>query len=206
MPINQVAKKYDVKSTSLYRHKQRHMSSKVSKALERKDLASGEDLLNMLTTYIDNINKLSEACLKELEDPENPDKLFVGAKAEEITVLYTTKHPQTGRKTKAKALLQDLLDLIDADGNTAYKVSVNTEDRARTLLQASQTLNKHLHLFAELRGLVGATTINITAQPVFIEFTQTVIKALNDYPEARSTVAEHLRTLKIEPPKPKDAV
>ena len=193
-PVNQIAIKYDLKPASLYKYKQRHLSRKVNKARDKEDLKEGDKLLNLLETYIEQVNRVSQACLDHLQDPDDPRKLFLGSRAEDTTISYTAPD-EDGVDRKQKATIQELLDRLN---NVPTRVEIKGQDRVATLLAASQAMNKHIHLFAELIGKLSNVTINVTNQPVFIELTQVVMTALQDFPEARSQVGAYLRTLKLE--------
>lgn len=194
LPINQVAKKYNITVSSLYKYKQRHLVSKVSKAKDGKDLREGDNLLNLLERYVDNVNKVAEACLRELQDPEDEHKLFLGKTALDTRVSYLETDSE-GIDRKKTATLQELLDGID---KPVTRVEIKGPDRVQSLINASHVMNKHIQLYAEMIGKLSSTAINVTNQPVFIQLTQVVLQALQPHPEAMQQVAEYLQTLKLE--------
>ena len=211
-----ISSKYNLSRSALSRYKKMHLVRKVNATQVKKDLREGDELLTLLETYINNVNMVANACLDDLRDPDDPNKLYLGVKAEDIDVSYyewpDNKASEKGKNNPEKAnpfvsavkpikkrdKLQVLLNRLNDNGLMTESININAPDRAHTLLKASQAMNKHIHLFGELKGLLGNVTINITNQPVFIEFTQQVIQCLAEYPEARLKVAEQLRTMAIE--------
>ena len=163
-------------------------------ATARKDLREGDNLLNLIETYMSNVDKVAAACLEALQDPDNPDKLFIGGNATDTFLTYLEPDID-GIDRKKKATLQELLDKIN---HVTQRIELKSPDRVTTLLKASEAMNKHIHLFAELKGMLGNITINVTNQPVFIELTQVVIQALQPYPEALAEVRKHIQGLKLK--------
>jgi hypothetical protein len=194
VPYSRIAERYNVTVPVISRYKKKYLAKKINKLQDKKDLEEGNELLKLLTHYIDNVNLVADACIDELRDPEDPDKLHLGAQARDITLTYYTIDSE-GKEVKEKANLQALLDKVDV---RPTRIEINMPDRAETLLKASHAMNKHIHLFGELKGMLGSVTINITNQPVFISFTQQVVRALEPYPEARKKVAAYLATLDLE--------
>ena len=194
-PYRIIGLKYNFSPSALSRYKKKFLSKKVNAITARKDLREGDELLNQLEHHINNVNKLTDACMNDLVDPENPDKLFVGATANDIEVKYIDGYTDNNKPIYRRDSLQEL---INRQNKEIDNITVKMPDTAHTLIKASQVMNKHLHLFGELKGMLGNVTINITNQPVFLEFTQQILMALNDYPEARQKISTHLRTLAIE--------
>lgn len=195
--LRQISSKFDCSYSALSRYKNKYLMKKLNVAQANRNLKDGENLLDLLEQHLSNIVKLSNACMEQLKDPDNPNKLFLGARADDITVSYMDySTDETGIKAKEK--LQVLVNRVLAEKQKVTHIDINTTDRAHTLIAASNALNKHVHLFAELAGKLGNTTINITNQPVFIELTKVVIELLSEYPGAREKLAEKMRMLQIE--------
>ena len=193
-PVNQIAVKYDITPTSLYKYKAKHLTNKYNKAKDKRDLREGSNILDYMENIIGSVDRLFRACEKALEDPEDPEQLFLGNNALDTIITYL-EPDKDGVDRKHKASIQDLLDTLN---KVTVRVEVKGPDRATTLLQAAQTLTKQVHLLGELSGRLGNTTINVTNQPVFIELTQVVMTALQPYPDALQAVAQHLRGLKLK--------
>lgn len=193
--LRQLGLKYNCSDSSLSRYKNKYMVQKCSVSQTERNLREGEELLNLLQSHIGNVVKLSNACLAQLQDPDDPEKLFLGARGTEITVSYM-QTTASGTQIKAKQNLQVMIDrLINRmdTGTVITKIEINTTDRAHTLIAAANALNKHIRLFGDLCGQLGNTTINITNQPLFVAFTKEVISLLAQYPGAREKLAESMR-------------
>ncbi|MCK5614029.1 hypothetical protein KAR91_69845 [Candidatus Pacearchaeota archaeon] len=193
-PYTQLAATYNTSSTALSKYKNKYLARKVSTYKHKTDLREGDALVKLAERYIGNVDMIAEACIEQLKDPDNPEKLFIGVQADEIDVTYYDEGTD-GQEIKRKEKLQTLLDKLE---RRAMRIEINTPDRVHTLLQASHAMNKHIHLIATLVGSISNTSINVTNQPVFIELTQNIIQALEPYPEARQKVAEHIRGLALE--------
>jgi len=187
-PYLEISHKYNVDRASLSRYKKKYLAQKVNKYEDKKDYREGNALYSLLTKYIDNVNQVTDACMRELQDPENPDRIYVGSQAKDITVMYTGKDGN-----KHKESLQEIIN--DKLGITPSKIEVNSPDRVQTMLNASHAMSKHIRLFAELKGMLGSVGNNIVNQPVFREFIDVVLKAMADYPEARDKIAEYVRSI-----------
>lgn len=190
-PYSKISQKYGYSLSTIAQYKKRHLVRKAKEYQNTKDIKSGEYLYNILAKYINNVNIIADSCINELKDPDNPDLLDVGTQATDVLITY--------RDSEGNRHKKDLQQIIDELNNKVdvLKVRVDRPDRIKTLIQASHAMNKHLSLLADIKGMIGNTTINIVNQPVFIEFTQRVVQALNPFPEAKKAVAEYLRTLDL---------
>lgn len=200
VPLKEIGLKYDCSASSLSRYKNKYLIRKCNASQANKDLKEGEELLDYLESHIRNVTKLSNACMEQLIDPEDPEKLFLGARSDEITVTYIDRvddKTQIKRKEKLQVLINRLNQQLNGY-KTTINIEINTTDRAHTLIAASNALNKHIHLFAELAGKLGNTTINITNQPVFIALVKQVATFLSPFPGAREELAELMRMGIIE--------
>ena len=191
IPYRVIAQKYGYSEAAISHYKKKHLLKKVNTLQEKKDIKEGAYLYHILEKYINNVNIIADSCINELRDPDNPDLLDVGTQATDVLITY--------RDSEGNRHKKDLQQIIDELNNKVdvLKVRVDRPDRIKTLIQASHAMNKHLSLLADIKGMIGNTTINIVNQPVFIEFTQHVLKALEPYGEARRAVAEYLRTLDL---------
>lgn len=190
VPIRVIAEKFNVSEAALYRHKKKNLVEKCSKAIETKKISEGTNVLELLSHYMENVNILSDACIDQLRDPQQPDKLFLGATAADIQITYISDITESGREIKSRDSLQNLLDKI----NDIDRIEIKSPDRAKTLIEASRTMNKHIHLFAELKGMLGPQTGRINERFI-IDFTQSIIDILSPYPEARKEVVNAVKLL-----------
>lgn len=188
--MRDIAKTYDCSISALSRYKNKHLARKVNISRATKDLSEGDELLKMLERYINQVNMISDACIEQLRDPENPEKLYIGASADEIVITWIEYNPATDKDEKKKGTLQQQLDRLNS---APTRIEINTPDRVESLLKASHAMNKHLALFADIKGLLGSVTINLTNQPVFVELTQHLLTVLEPYPEIRKSVANDIQ-------------
>ena len=187
--MRDISKKYDCSVSSLSRYKNSYLAQKCNTIQAKKDLREGEELLNLLERYIEQVNMISDACIDVLRDPDNPEKLFIGPTADEITLTWYEYDEEKDVDRKCRGTMQQCLDRLN---EKPTRIEINTPDRVDSLLKASHAMNKHLSLFADIKGMLGNVTINLTNQPVFIQLTQSVLLALEPWPEARQQVAQSL--------------
>ena len=190
--FKEISEKFNTTPSALSRYKTKHLAMKVNKYQGKKDLRDGEELLHLLERYIEQVNMISDACIDILKDPDNPEKLFIGPTADEITITWYEYDSSLDKDVKHKGTLQSQLDRLNS---SPTRIEINTPDRVDSLLKASHAMNKHLALFADIKGLLGNVTINLTTQPVFIELTQNLLTVLEPYPEIRQDVAQSLSAM-----------
>jgi len=196
IPLNTIAKNYNCTRAAVNNYKQRHMSQSVKKYTNQINIQDGKEIWNLLTEYINNVNMVSNSCKMALEHPDDPNLIDVGVQSNDITVTYYQTNAQ-GKRKKKKAKLQAILDRLD--GIEVQNIDIKAPDRIKTLLEASNVMNKHLRLVADLRGMIGNTTINIANQPMFVQFVQGVVMALEGYPEAKQRLITHVRAMSKRP-------
>jgi len=190
-PYSVLAKKYDVQISSLSRYKRKYLANKSNTYLKNKDIREGEFLYTTLERYINNVNDIAESCRRTLEDPENTGQIDTSPQGTDIKITYLDQDGHKHRDT-----LQNIIDHQDIN---ALKVEINAPDRVKTLLEASHAMNKHLHLLADIKGMIGNTTINLANQPMFLEFVQAVVELLAPHPEIKAELVAKVRAMSKTP-------
>ena len=190
-PYSDISFKYNVQIGSLTNYKKKYLSKKMNIYKKKSDIRSGEFLYKTLEKYINNVNNIADSCVRALKDPNNPDNIDVSPQGTDVDITYIDTD---GKKHK-----DTLQNIIDGQSIDAVKVEISTPDRVKTLLEASHAMNKHLNLLADIKGMIGNTTINIANQPMFIEFVQAVVKILDPYPVAKRRLIEEIRQMSKAP-------
>jgi hypothetical protein len=104
--LRNISEKYAVTEMSLSRHRKNHLAATLAQAKAMSDMAQAAQAFSEITSQqsaeqlrantlwsqiakgIQRVNMLFDACHKYLEDPENPGKYDLGARSEDITVIY----------------------------------------------------------------------------------------------------------------------
>ena len=190
-PYRELSEKYNVSITGLSKYKRKYLAKKTNIYQSKADIREGKFLYETLERYINNVNNIAESCVNTLQDPENSGKIDTSPQAHDVRITYKDKDGH-----KHKDTLQNILDDNDID---AMRVEIYTPDRVKTLLEASHVMNKHLHLLADIKGMIGNTTINLANQPMFLEFVQTVVRLLDPHPEIKAQLVAEIRKLSKTP-------
>jgi len=213
-----LAQKYGFASERNIRdHKKKHLAARVEKAFKRDTERREIDLKSELSACFRRVNLFLNACHEWLTDPENADAYTLSSRAEEITVIYSEPTAE-GKTRKRKAKLQTLLDQINAkqteEGKRTFEwIETKRADPRRLILQASETLDKHMRMLGDLTGVFKQpqrNPLDVSRESyeewvgMFLTLAQTVnpkverpavIEMLQDMPE---TVGEFMPYVKEE--------
>ncbi|RYG57149.1 hypothetical protein EON80_28595 [bacterium] len=166
------------------------MPEALVKSQEAKEAIHGTELIAELQKCIERVNLLSDACDDWLRDPDDPNRYFVGARSEDIKVVY--EEEKEGKTIRKKAPLSELLARIEGR-YTITAVETKHADPRELLLKSYDRLESRLELVAKLLGMINdAPTVNITINPQWLELRAVIVQSLKDYPEARLSVAAAL--------------
>ena len=189
-----IASQFGLSQAAIGRYMTGKLMPKVAKAQAVRLLQSGGDLLDLLEGYIRTADKMIKAAEEYLQDPDNPDKLYLGPKAEEVEITYTET---VGEKTvKGKGSLQELIDKIEDQGIRVGFVRYKHEDPRRTILNSANTLTKQIELFGRIHGDIKNVSLNISIQPAFMEFVNAVIAATIEYPSVRREIVNAVKLIR----------
>lgn len=120
----------------------------------RRYVASQIDIMMMLAKSVGRLEKLQDACHKELTDPDNPDEYDLGPRANEIDVIYLSPPDEKGKRVKLKKKLSELikismggeLEFVSAETKVAdrreliVKTMVETRMTAQAVLEAADRI------------------------------------------------------------------
>jgi hypothetical protein len=140
--LTSVAKQYGFHRDTVTKHKKLHMTFLLAQNDDAMDKLRGEQWLERIQKDMEMVDKMIEACDRELQDPDNPDKYFLGARSDEVFVSYQDIS-DGGRllATRKKASLQSLLqDIKDADHHSIHTLEIKRADTRELLLKSVSTL------------------------------------------------------------------
>lgn len=137
--INSLHKLYGLSRSALNRHKSECMVQLLAEDKATHESLIGDSLINQVKGQLDLVQKMIVACDEYLTDPDDPSKYFIGARGDEIDVVYRTydKEEKKLSNMQKKSTLQNILDAINDDGNfVVMNITVKHTDPRDLLLKA----------------------------------------------------------------------
>ncbi len=182
MSIRDVAAKHKTQANSIVRFINKQLSLVIHDSELRARLESAEGIRGRLVAHLERIDKLFDACDEFLQDPDNPEKYYLGPRAQEVRVVYYIKD-DNGKRVKESAMLDELLaragERIEVD-QTAFEVT----DPRKVILATAQVATKQLEVLARL--IDGAARIEgnspVTSSEAWTKVQQVIINVVRDDP------------------------
>ena len=146
-----ICKTYGLNYRTLKRHIDDHMSQILKEDKKAKDLLVGDSLIKSVERNINCVEKLVAACDDYLTDPDDPTKYFIGARGDDIDVVYRESDPDGDSRTR-KAPLQSLMNAINDDGHYVVlnmSMSQKVADPRELLLKGIKELKDVVKMLLE---------------------------------------------------------
>lgn len=197
-----IAAQYGLSQAAIQRYVSGKLRPKIATALVRKELKEGNDLLQELNEYIVIAKKVLKAAEEYLQHPDDPDKLFLGPRDNEIEINYTVY--KGSKRFKKTALLSDLLKEVQAHGTDIEKgkslyinnMKMTFQDPRVTILQAANTLTKQIDQWAKIHGDIGEVAFNLSIQPAFQVLIQVILETTKGHPTIRREIVAAIKSIK----------
>lgn len=192
-----VAARYGLSAFTIRNHRDKHLLPDLAAVEGAAEKVRAGNILVELRRHCERVALLSDACDEYLRDPVDPSRYDVGARAEEVTVIYVEEGAD-GQPVRKKATLAELLAKVDAGGMDVRRVEIKHADPRDLLLKCYDRQESHQRLIGQLVGLLksgGDTTINLSVHPVFVKVQQVIQEVLAPYPGAPELAAEKFRAL-----------
>lgn len=191
-----IAERYGISQAALSRYLNNNLVEKATKAKQARDLKDGDMIVREIQNIMDRCRKMYDACDEWLTDPTNPEKYYLGPRAEEVEVVYIDEVPSGNatKQVKMKKRLYDLLREVYTGGEVVSLRSKHADPR-ELLLKTANTLNTQLDLLSKIIGAIKETQVNIIKNPSFIRVQNILIEVTKDYPEIREKIAKELEKI-----------
>ena len=193
-----IATRFGISQAAISRYMRNKLIPRMSKAQATRELQGGSDLLDRLESYIRIAHKMIKAAEEYLQDPDDPNKLHLGPRAEEVNVTYVESFEDVS--VTRKSTLQQLIAKLENKGEErSLRITGLTsryEDPRRTILNAANTLSKQLELFAKIHGDIKTVSLNLTLQPAYNTFVEQVIIATDKFPEVRREIVNAVKLIR----------
>lgn len=190
MPASQVAKKYNLSSTTV----QRYIKEKIPEQLSAASLSTAEGLVARINEYLSKVDKLFQDTTEWLNDPSDPGRFTIAPRANEINVIYTVMELNSkGNPTYKKKTKQ--LDQLLADCGVSHMtegVKYTGTDPRVLLLKTAEVLNKQLELLAKMQGNIVDRVEVKTVTGDATDIIKLARQALKPWPGAADALADAL--------------
>lgn len=201
LQISIISSKYGISRQALLGYKRTRLPERVVKAVEKRNITDAQQLFEVILKAVQRMEKLSDACDSWLEDPDRPGEYFMGARAQEVTIIYqemVEKRNKDGEVVKVtwekhKAKLQDLLNRVKAIGvHRVVSISSPETDPRILLVKSSEVLTKQMETLVNAWKSVDQGRSSFVGTESWKQVVQVILKATEQYPEARRVIADGL--------------
>src|SRR5690242_19426041 len=84
--VRVAAKFRAITEDAVTRHARKHLPQRLAKAAAAKETVTADRALAQLEKCLNRVNLLMDACDEWLRDPENPERYYIGPRAEDVMV------------------------------------------------------------------------------------------------------------------------
>lgn len=182
-----IAQNYGISSSAVDRYKKKVLRMKLRVA----SVNDVDDLIERLNEYLDGVDQMYDSIYDWLSDPDDPSRLTIEPRANEITVIYDEV---VGDKiVRKKEKLRDIINEIRSHDKKLVEVTYNLSDPRQLLLSTVSTLQKTLEIMAKVRGDIVETKVEVrTVTGNTSDIIAKLTKALEPFPGAIEAVADAL--------------
>jgi hypothetical protein len=161
--------------------------------VKNRRFKTAEKVLGAFEEWERRTRMLWEAAHRELLDPDDMHKYFIGPRAWEIEVEYI-EEMQDGPALRQKAKLSELLDEVrhgKAVSGWKWKIADPRELFLKCVAQAERLLTRIAEVGGFLAPAGSGTTTNVQVN-VVMEAIPTVVRVLQAFPDALEAVRREL--------------
>ena len=187
-PAAQIAAKYKVSRSAIYRYRAEKLTEKLAEELKKKDEHDQNYIIKQLDALIERSWKYADAVDEELRDPDDRSKYFLGPQARDIEVVYLTK---TGKRRKAT--LQKLLRRAEKAEGVVTAVEYKIADPRVLHIRNQEALTKSIVALGKLTGNIQSIEVNVTHTEEWSIIKQIIIQATATHPEIRENIIAELK-------------
>ncbi len=186
--LRNIALQFGMSHTAVSRHAETCLGFTIGALIEQKKIKQAIDVHEEFREQLEFAKQLRTAAREYLNNPDDPLKLIIIPRADEIDVVYFdyAEKDEKGNPKKKTANLHALLQRIECDEDTAFepdKIQIKHIDLRKFALDAINTADTCIDKFAKLSGAYTQDKVNP-------DKTADVLLAFNDWlsdnPEASS--------------------
>ena len=194
-PNRRIASQFSVTERAIRNHKDTHIAERFERALAKLEEQRELDLKTELARCFHRVNKLFDACDRELTDPSDPDRYTLEPRAYEVVVVCETL--KDGVRRHRRATLQEVFDEVRKkkrkEGVTVELVEAKRADPRKLISEVARTLDRHMHTLGELTGefkqpQANPRDINTRAYNEFVDLFVKMWEAIDPNVQRRQVV------------------
>ncbi|HET9530443.1 MAG TPA: hypothetical protein VFQ92_08835 [Blastocatellia bacterium] len=176
------------------RHKSAHLPDLLAEAFKAHREARAGEIKAEVSRMVNRVKKLLAACDDYLTDPDNPEKFYIGPRAEDVTVTYLEPGLDGEKPQRRKAPLTSLIARIEhATGIDVVAWESRHSDPRDVLVKAATAGRGLFELLAKVEGKLNEQPIvNVIVSPEWAALRAELMRALAPFPDARAAVAMSL--------------
>jgi hypothetical protein len=165
-----IEERYGVDHVCVHRHKQAGHVAEALAVYEEEKRGFQRDIGEVFERNVKRLGLAQDACDRWLRDPEEPERYFLGPRAEEVTVLYEETEPDDNarsgfRTVRKKAKLHVLLgEVQERHGIRVTGFETKYADPRNLLVAYSGGLRGEVALFIQSLALVEEKRVRELAE------------------------------------------
>lgn len=198
LSMRAVAKRYALGYSSVHRHwTGGHMNGRMAAAATRAkqtDVREASGLLDALTDVVAQLQRFLDAVDRELRDPDDASRYYLGPRSDDVQVVYT-RDDGLGHPVRAKARLSALIETAERGGITAYDVNIKSADIRDLLVRAADSMGRQLRILAEVQGLIAS---KVEVKVNVLQYMPRVLAILGRFPDALAALRAELARPAVE--------
>ena len=200
MPGAKVAARFTgLSSAGVHRHAVKHVPGLAAGALAKSEDNRGARIVEEVEIVLKRIRKMSDACDEYLQDPENPEKYYLGPRADEVDVVYETweaftslKGETSAKRTRTIKPLSEWLDELAGLGGNSIEVRQRYADPRRLLLDAAAGLHSYIDVVSRISDQMREAVADAAASREWAQVRAIIMRVLDDYPDAKEALMKEL--------------
>ena len=192
-----IAARFGITPAAITRYIQNAFARDKVRADQERQVSSGTFILANMMKMLDTLEKMREALVEQLQDPDDPSKFNLSPRADEIEVTYDTIRTIDDKVMRQKDTLQNLLEQVRA-GTPHEIVSINikTMDLRKLLLDTVDGVAKQMQLWLNTELAASSVRTDEAIRTILNEFIPLLLEEAENRPELKKHVARVLRSLK----------
>ncbi len=199
-----VARRYGISTTALFRHRREHLPGLLAKGFSLSGTGTSSPVVSATPTSVPplrsppkrpNGTPPSSTPITKGLTGEAAAPFGVPVSPEDQHAIRLAEH-QAGIENRQDQLAIDTVQQLRAINAACLEVlrEARTNGQPLILLRAVDRIARQIELQAKLLGQIQeGTTVNVAVMPEWHGLRQTVLDALSPFPEARAAIANALR-------------
>lgn len=196
--IRMISDRFGISQTSLKRYLKDHLIPRAANEQAKRSLRDGDFILDELDEIMTEIKNYIKSSADYLRDPEDPEKFFIGPRAEDIEVVYYKKPPKGAemwKTVKTKSTIQKLLYKIEGEDYNITDWKFLNADPRKLYLEGYNTLIKYLSLLAKIKGEIKDVKININMIEEWPLIVAMLLKSTAGFPQVKEKIVAGLHSI-----------